>query len=73
MDPAGPLFFPTDTAGRLTNEDADLVVVLHTDGFNNGYYFECGDIDFYANGGTAPQPGCCKSEELLVHLISFVL
>lgn len=68
LDPAGPLFFPSDTENRLTSSDADLVVALHTDGLVYGYYYQIGGIDFYANGGTSPQPGCflqdlttCKS------------
>lgn len=58
LDPAGPLFFPSDTENRLTSADADLVVALHTDGLVYGYYYQIGGIDFYANGGTSPQPGC---------------
>lgn len=58
LDPAGPLFFPTDPEGRLTSSDADIVVALHTDGFAFGYYYEIGGVDFYANSGTSPQPGC---------------
>lgn len=58
LDPANPLFLPSNPEGRLTNTDADLVVALHTDGLVFGYYYQIGGIDFYANGGRAPQPGC---------------
>lgn len=78
LDPAGPLFLPSDPEGRLADTDADLVVVLHTDGLVYGYYYVVGDIDFYANGGTSPQPGClledlttceCKRTKLFLAVI----
>lgn len=62
LDPANPLFLPTDPEGRLTNTDADLVVALHTDGFVFGYFYPIGGIDFYANTGIAPQPGCVEGD-----------
>lgn len=58
LDPAGPLYLLAGPADRLADTDADLVVVLHTDGGVLGYLGEIGDIDFYANGGTPHQPGC---------------
>lgn len=65
MDPAGPLFNTVwDNANsRLSSTDADLVVVVHTDGGVSGYYQPLGDIDFYPNGGVNPQPGCADAEE----------
>lgn len=58
LDPANPLFVPTHPESRLANTDADIVVAVHTDGLIFGYYYPIGGIDFYANGGTAAQPGC---------------
>lgn len=62
LDPAGPLFFQSDPKNRLASTDADIVVVIHTDGLVFGYYYQVGGIDFYANGGTAPQPGCLSED-----------
>lgn len=61
LDAAGPLFtelFLVNQKDRLTNEDANLVVALHTAGGTLGISHPIGTIDFYANGGTPPQPGC---------------
>lgn len=58
LDPAGPFFFPSDPEGRLASTDAGLVVALHTDGLAFGYYPRIGGVDFYANSGISPQPGC---------------
>lgn len=71
LDPAGPLYRLVGPDDRLAKTDADLVVVLHTDGGVNGYWRGLGDIDFYANGGFPEQPGCLlgKSPVLFVHLV----
>lgn len=47
---------------KLYKEDADLVVVIHTDGLEGGSLDPIGNIDFYPNGGQAPQPGCEGSQ-----------
>jgi hypothetical protein len=60
LDPAGVLFqgiFTTD-ARRLSRNDADVVVVLHTDVLKFGYSASCGSVDVYANLGDLVQPGC---------------
>lgn len=60
LDPAGPLFddiWDNDDS-RLSPTDADLVVIIHSDAGKAGFPGNLGDIDFYPNGGTAPQPGC---------------
>lgn len=62
LDPAGPFFYPLVPSGRLAETDADLVVVLHTDGLGYGYGWVVGDIDFYANTGNSPQPGCLAGD-----------
>lgn len=60
LDPAGPLYseFWVGEDNRLNNDDAELVVAIHTDGGLAGYINPIGDIDFYPNGGVQPQPGC---------------
>ncbi|XP_070536523.1 pancreatic triacylglycerol lipase-like [Ptychodera flava] len=62
LDPAGPGFEGNDPADRIDETDADFVDIIHTDadplyelGF--GIWQECGDVDFYPNGGKN-QPGC---------------
>lgn len=60
MDPARPLFEGIEFTGtgRLTKDDAELVVIVHSDAGVLGYLHDAGHIDFYPNGGTATQPGC---------------
>ncbi|XP_018336722.1 lipase member I [Agrilus planipennis] len=60
LDPAGPYFeHPLkNPADRLSNNDAKLVDVIHTDGGFFGAINPMGTIDFYVNGGVRPQPGC---------------
>lgn len=70
LDPAGPAFRARSADNRLAETDADLVVALHTDGGVNGYWRPLGDVDFYANGGFPPQPGCLEGDG---HLLFFRL
>ncbi|OAD62267.1 Lipase member H [Eufriesea mexicana] len=56
LDPALPLFYPTEC--HLTEDDADFVVILHTDAGVFGTPLNTGSVDFYANRGVQPQPGC---------------
>lgn len=70
LDPAGPLFdniFVSED-DRLSKDDADLVVVLHTDAGKFGFGSSCGHIDIYPNGGRAPQPGCRDSKIFIIKL-----
>lgn len=60
LDPALPLFSLADEEDRLSKDDADLVVVIHTDGGVAGFMDPVGDIDFFPNGGKPPQPGCIE-------------
>uniref|UniRef100_A0A915JQH4 Lipase domain-containing protein n=1 Tax=Romanomermis culicivorax TaxID=13658 RepID=A0A915JQH4_ROMCU len=64
LDPAGPMFTCHDPLTRLDPNDADKVVVLHTNGdslVNGGLgtMQPMGALDLYANGGKF-QPGCPK-------------
>ncbi|XP_063708702.1 lipase member H-like [Culicoides brevitarsis] len=56
IDPAGPLFSLDDPDGRLNENDAEYVEVIHTDVLQ-GFREPLGTADFYANYG-AFQPGC---------------
>lgn len=60
LDPARPLFEEPKQPkqNRLSDEDGEIVECLHTDGGVNGFITPLGTIDFFANGGTAPQPNC---------------
>lgn len=39
-------------------EDGDVVLVVHTTGGSLNVKEGLGSVDFYANGGFTPQPGC---------------
>lgn len=56
LDPAFPLFYPSEC--HLRSSDAKAVIILHTDGGFYGTPFNTGTVDFYANKGISPQPGC---------------
>lgn len=60
LDPAGPLYeVPLQSkGGRLSDQDADVVEVIHTDGGVLGFATPTGTVDFYPNGGTFVQPNC---------------
>lgn len=58
LDPAGPLFLLSSEDNRLSPGDATFVDVIHTDSGKFGLSKAVGHIDFYPNGGSAPQPGC---------------
>lgn len=66
LDPAAPLFNGNFVIGnqRLVKSDAELVVVIHTDGGILGDFSSVGTIDFFPNGGTAVQPGCLERDIL---------
>lgn len=49
---------------KLTNEDADFVVAIHGDAGLRGFKDPVGTVDFYPNGGLAPQPGCENSDDI---------
>ncbi|XP_033322650.2 phospholipase A1 [Megalopta genalis] len=56
LDPAFPLFYPS--ACHIKKTDAETVVILHTDAGFYGTPIDTGTVDFYANKGVSPQPGC---------------
>lgn len=60
LDPAGPLFeYPSRHVDEKLNKgDAEIVDVIHTDAGVFGYSGPIGLMDFYPNGGYAPQNGC---------------
>ncbi|XP_011504234.1 PREDICTED: pancreatic lipase-related protein 2-like [Ceratosolen solmsi marchali] len=57
LDPANPLFYQLN-AEHIDNSSAEIVDVIHTDGGMYGANPRTGTIDFFANGGIRPQPGC---------------
>lgn len=63
LDPAGPLFEvpPVPKNSRLSDEDANVVEALHTNGGMLGYLTPLGTIDFFANGGDFIQKECQTS------------
>lgn len=58
LDRANEVFSDNPALNGLYPEDAKVVAVLHTDDLGLGNIGSVGTIDFYANGGLAPQPGC---------------
>lgn len=64
LDPAGPSFERAEIDGnlRLSDADATLVDVIHTDVGHYGFNGSIGHVDFYPNGGTN-QPGCVPVED----------
>jgi len=64
LDPSGPLFHTVGTVDRLDRSDAQFVDVIHTAGRWVGNDDIQGHVDFFPNGGRAPQPGCADSESL---------
>lgn len=57
LDPAAPLFRLKKPLERLSNNDAQYVEVIHTNGKGLGMFGNIGKADFYPNGGSQ-QPGC---------------
>ena len=69
LDPAGPCWETNNVDKRLRISDADLVDVIHTDGYQSfippqmhfGTLLRLGHIDFYPNWGRRMQPGCGRT------------
>ncbi|XP_058789935.1 lipase member H-B-like [Phymastichus coffea] len=57
LDPANPLFYQFNT-DHINEKSGQLVDIIHTDGGFYGAYPPTGSLDFFANGGSRPQPGC---------------
>jgi len=64
LDPSGPLFHSVGHLDKLDKTDAQFVDVIHTAGYWVGNEDVMGHVDFYPNGGRAPQPGCEEKESL---------
>lgn len=64
LDPSGPLFHSVGRLDKLDSTDAQFVDVIHTAGYWVGNEDVMGHVDFYPNGGRAPQPGCETRESL---------
>ncbi|KAL7287649.1 hypothetical protein TKK_0018291 [Trichogramma kaykai] len=58
LDPAAPGFSMNDADDRLSQDDASLVEIIHTNAGNLGILQAIGHIDYYPNGGGVKQPGC---------------
>lgn len=61
LDPARPLYEAPEkvpNSQRLSDDDAVVVEVVHTDGAILGFKSSIGTIDFYPNGGEYIQPNC---------------
>lgn len=57
LDPASPLFRYRNVAGRLAENDARYVEIIHTAAGSLGFSSPIGTASFYPNGGRS-QPGC---------------
>lgn len=64
LDPSGPLFHSVGREDKLDSSDAQFVDVIHTAGYWIGNEDPVGHVDFFPNGGRAPQPGCETKESL---------
>jgi len=64
LDPAGFLFHTNPADEKLSPDDARFVDVIHSAGLWIGTDEQVGHVDFYPNGGTAPQPGCEGNDDL---------
>ncbi|XP_017479789.1 PREDICTED: pancreatic triacylglycerol lipase-like [Rhagoletis zephyria] len=65
LDPARPAF--ENCSGpehHLDPSDADFVDVIHSCGGILGFRDPIGLVDFYPNGGGAPQPGCTEISQI---------
>ena len=60
LDPAGPLFQTDIPARKIKTFDAKFIDVYHTNAAVLGIRQRVGSVDFFVNGGTAPQPGCIE-------------
>ena len=58
LDPAGPSFENAAASARLASSDAVLVDTISTDAGALGIRQCVGQVCFYPNRGTWPQPGC---------------
>jgi len=64
LDPSGPLFHSVGPLDKLDKTDGQFVDVIHTAGYWVGNEDVMGHVDYFPNGGRAPQPGCETKESL---------
>ncbi|XP_075228147.1 lipase member H-A-like [Lycorma delicatula] len=63
LDPSQPSHIVKwDKDIGLSKDSAKFVDVMHTSIGEQGINKNLGTVDFYVNGGTAPQPGCWQSD-----------
>ena len=60
LDPAGPGFYTDIPARRIRPLDARFIDAYHTAAGTFGIVKTVGTVDFFVNGGVAPQPGCIE-------------
>ena len=60
LDPAGPVFYTDIPARRIRPFDARFIDAYHTSAGTLGIAKTVGAVDFFVNGGVAPQPGCIE-------------
>lgn len=65
LDRANEVFSDNPALNGLYVDDAEVVAVLHTDDLGLGNIGSVGTVDFYANGGVAPQPGGVNSHGIV--------
>lgn len=58
LEPAAVLYEKNHLKEHLTENDAFLVDIVHSDAGRFGWSKPVGDIDFWPNGGNAVQPYC---------------
>eukprot|EP00096_Caligus_rogercresseyi_P010909 TRINITY_DN4116_c0_g1_i1.p1 TRINITY_DN4116_c0_g1~~TRINITY_DN4116_c0_g1_i1.p1 ORF type:complete len:298 (-),score=14.82 TRINITY_DN4116_c0_g1_i1:162-1055(-) len=58
LDPARPILEILPSSWKLDRKSAPIVDVMHGAGHYISMNYRVGTVDFYPNGGTAPQPGC---------------
>ncbi|XP_034943083.1 lipase member H-A-like [Chelonus insularis] len=57
LDPANPGFYGPGEE-HIDADSAEFIDIIHTDGGFYGAISNTGTVDFFANTGTRPQPGC---------------
>ncbi|XP_071747241.1 lipase member H isoform X2 [Lepeophtheirus salmonis] len=73
LDPSGPLFHSSPHKDRLDPSDAVFVDIIHSAGKWVGNDDIMGHVDFFVNGGQAPQPLCINKESLDLSCSHFVV
>lgn len=66
LDPASPLFSLDERDTRLSDDDAEMVEIIHTNAGVLGFASPIGHISFYPNGGFH-QAGCMMGDSSCSH------